>query len=233
MPITLASAFTSEIERPHGSSPLVWLVELELAQARRTGGTVTAATVFRASSYHTDVTWPVASPDAATWYPFPFSFTPIEQNQEGDLPQLDLSVDNCTRVLMPFLHAGAGMEGNRCTINLVPASALATAYPNHVFQTWDMRVAGCFATAEAVTFRLERANFLSRNVPVDRFTAARCRWGFGSAECGYVINSVAAYTTCPKTLSACIARGNDHAARRLPVIHPRRFGGFPGIPRQR
>ena len=49
----------------------------------------------------------------------------------------------------------------------------------------------------------------------------------------HIVNAVAAYTTCPKTLGACIARGQDHAARGLPVLHPARFGGFPGIPRQR
>ena len=69
--------------------------------------------------------------------------------------------------------------------------------------------------------------------PQDRYVASRCRWEFGSGQCGYVVNAVAAYTTCPKTLSACIARGQDHAARGLPVLHPARFGGFPGIPRQR
>jgi hypothetical protein len=74
-------------------------------------------------------------------------------------------------------------------------------------------------------------SFAPGQSPNDRDVASRCCWAFGSAECGYVINAAAAYTTCPKTLSACIARGQDHAARGLPVLHPARFGGFPGIHR--
>jgi phage-related protein len=98
--------------------------------------------------------------------------------------------------------------------------------------TWLFQIAGCSATDEAVQFRLERANFFTRQAPQDRYSAPRCRWEFGGLECGYVINEVAAFVTCPKTLDACIARGQDHASRGLPVLHPGRFGGFPGIAAQ-
>lgn len=233
MPITLASAFKTPIEQPHSADPLLWLVDLEISAAFKSGGSVVPAVVLRVSSHSAEIQWPLDSPDEQTWYPYNFSFTPIEQNQEGDLPQIDLTVDNSARLLMRFLHAGDGMEGNRCTIYLVPLSAIATQWPNHVYQSWDLRIAGSWANEESVTFRLERANFFSRLAPQDRYVAARCRWAFGSPECGYIINAVAAYTSCPKTLAACIARGQDHASRRLPVLHPGRFGGFPGIPRQR
>lgn len=233
MPITLPASFKSEIERPHGSNTIDWFIELQLTRPYKSGEVVVPSTIIRITSRHTETAWPAGSPSSETWHPWNFTFTPIEQNQEGDLPQLDLTVDNTTRTLMRYLHNGDGLEGNYATMFLVPANALAIAHPNHEFQRWDMQIAGAQATEDAVTFRLERANFFQRNAPQDRYIAARCRWEFGGTECGYVVNQVAAYTTCPKTIDACIARGADHASRGLPVLHPGRFGGFPGIPRQR
>lgn len=233
MPIQLPASFQSEIERPHGSNPMVCFVELQLAKPQKSGDSVLPPLLFRVCDWHTFLAWPTGSPTGETWYPFNFTFSPVEQNKEGDLPQLDLTVDNSTRTLQRYLHNGEGFEGNYCHVYLVPANGLAIAHPNHEFAKWELQVAGCTADDEAVTFRLERANFFSRLSPVDRYGAQRCRWRFGSEECGYVINEVAAYTTCPKTLDACIDRGQDHLSRGLPVVHPRRFGGFPGIPRQR
>lgn len=233
MPITLPASFKTEIERPHGTVPLLWFVELQVARPYQSGDTVVPAVLLRITNHHSEIAWPASSPGSETWYPYNFTFTPIEQNQEGDLPQLDLSVDNSARVLMRYLHAGHGLEGNYCRIYLVPETALGIAHPNHEYQRWDLLIAGALASDEAVTFRLERANFFSRQAPQDRYIAGRCRWEFGSPECGYIINDVAAFTSCPKTVDACVARGADHASRGLPVLHPRRFGGFPGIPRQR
>lgn len=236
MPITLASQFKTAIEKPHGDATdeLLWLVELQVAKAYRSGASVVPSVVARVCSAQLAIRWPIGSAnEVQEWYPVNFTFSAIEQDQEGNLPQLDLTLDNSTRALMPILHSGNGMEGNYCHIYLVPRSALAVASPNHVFQVWKLDVAATFATEEAITFRLEKTNFFQKVVPADRFHAERCRWSFGSPECGYIINNVAAYSTCPKTVDACKLRGQDHASRGLPVVHPRRFGGFPGIPTQR
>ena len=231
MPITLPQSFTNEVERPHGATPMLWLVEVELARAYSVAGTIIPSVTTQIGSYHEVISWtPAGHFIPGTFYPFNFSFTPIEQTQEGDLPQVDLTIDNAARTLMRVLHTGDGFEGNYCKVWLVPFSALGV---NNEFQVWDLQVAAAFANDEAITFRLERANFFTRQAPQDRFVAARCRWGFGSRECGYVINSLAAFATCPKDVDSCTARGQDHRARGLPVLHPRRFGGFPGIPRQR
>lgn len=233
MPITLPASFRPEIERPHGQNPLVWFAEIEVTRPIKIGATVYPRNLFRITTHPSIVAWPVSSPTNDTWYPFNFTFTPIEQNQEGDLPQLDLSIDNTARTLMRYLHDGDGLEGNYVWLYCVPANGLGVAYPNHEYQKWELQVAGATANDEAITFRLERANFFNRMSPQDRFVSSRCRWEFGSAECGYLVNAAAAFTTCPKTVDACAARGADHYARGLPVLHPGRFGGFPGIPRQR
>lgn len=232
MPIELPASF-DDIERPRGDHALVWLVELQLVRPYLSGLTVVPSFLFRLTSHHEIVNWPASSPLSEQWHPFNFSFSPIEQTTEGDLPQIELSVDNTTRTLMRYLHDGDGMEGNYCTVFGVMENGLGIAYPNHEFARWDFQVAGAQASGDAVSFRLERANFFDRLVPQDRFTAGHCRWEFGGRECGYVINAVAAFTDCPRTVLACVERGQDHASRGLPVLHPARFGGTPGVPKQR
>lgn len=172
-------------------------------------------------------------PNQQTWYPFPFTFSPIEMNQEGDLPQIELTVDNTARFLMQYLHDGDGIEGNRAILYLVPSGALSLVYPNHQYQRWDLEVAGVVANEEAIGIRLELPNFLQRRSPTDRYIPSRCRWQYGSGECGYVLNQFAAFATCNKTIGACIDRGADLIARGLPPVLPANYGGHPGVSVQR
>lgn len=224
MPIILPSTLQMEGEKPHATQPWLWLFELQLSR----GDESTPSVLMRSSNSDQTVTWPVGSPDGEEWHPVPFSFTAIEQNQEGDLPQLQAQLDNTTRFFMRYLHAGR-IEGNRATLFLVPSASLAIAYPDHEFLRWDMLVASVQADSEAITLQLERPNFFARTSPSDRYIPKRCRWKFGSSLCGYVINGFAAFTTCDKSLSACIERGADLVARGLPPVLPGNYGGHPGI----
>lgn len=234
MPLTIPPLMQAELERPHGTSPSIWFVEIQCTKPYRSGpSTVVPSFVFRVTSYEAEVAWPASSPVGETWTPFVFTFSPIEQDQEGNLPQIDLTVDNTARHLMRYLHNGDGLEGNKVRVFLANANGLALAYPNHEYQLWEFDIAGASANDESVTFRLERANFFSKLAPQDRYVASRCRWEHGGSECGYPINAAAAFQTCSRTLSACADHGADELLRGLPVLHPRRFGGFPGIPTQR
>lgn len=224
MPLILPDAMKAASERPHGRSAWVWLWDLEVH--RRTS--VLPAVVFLFTSSPTPVSWP-PGPSARTFHPFPFDMSDVEQTNEGDLPSLDLAVDNTARTLMRYLHDGQGFEGNRATAYLTHAEGLGDG--EHL--QFDFVVASAVASVESVTLRLEQPNYFQVRSPASRFVARRCRWRFGSPECGYPITSAAGFTTCSKTIDDCIERGQDEAFRRLPVLHPRRFGGFPGIPAQR
>jgi len=229
---TLHSDVKAVIEQPQGRTPFVWLWDLEL-QPRTVS---LPPVVFRMTSQPAQHQfWPPSGGGALTFYPFPFSQSEIQQSSEGNLPSLDLSVDNTTRVLMQYLHAGQGFEGNRITCYLGVATSLPTTpvAANTAFQTFDFRVASAIATEQAITITIRDPGLWNINVPSARFVALRCRWEFGGPECGYPITATAGFTACDKLLPSCIARGNDERARHLPVLHPRRFGGFPGIPVQR
>lgn len=227
--IVLPNSLKSESEKPHGEAAWIWCWELE---AKAWDG-VTNPTLFRFTSWHEDLVWPVSDPTAKTWYPFPFAASPIEQSSDGSLPQIDLAIDNSTRMAMRYLHESAGMIGNRATAFLIQASGKDIAYPNHEFLRFDFTITGASANDQVVTLRLELPNLLDRKTPEDRFVAGKCRWEHGGPECGYRINTVAAFQTCGKRYSDCQAHGVDEAARNIPVLHPMRFGGFLGIPVQR
>jgi phage-related protein len=229
MVLSLPSTFKQEGERPQGTNPWLWLLELVISR----GDELLPPVILRTTSGQTQLQWPLSDPGSTTWYPFPFEFSPIEQNQEGDLPQLELTVDNTARFLSEYLHAGNGMEGNPATLFLVPTNALSLAYPNHQYQRWDLQVAGAVMNDEGVGIRLEMPNFLTTMSPMDRYVPSRCRWQYGSGQCGYVLNGFAAFLTCPKTIGACIERGADLVTRGLPAVLPGNYGGHPGVSVQR
>lgn len=233
MPLILPSSFDSK-EEPISGDKYHWFVEVQLQRPYRVGpGDISPALLLRVVDYHEPIEWPLSAPTFTQWEPFNFSLSPMTQNQEGDLPVVQLTVDNVGRTLMLPLHEGQGLEGNYVYVYLVPRSALTVAYPNEEYRRFEFQIASASADDESVTFKLERANFFTRQVPQDRFSARRCRWAFGSEQCGYIQNAVAAYTDCNKTMSDCILRGDDHVARGLPRLHPQRIGAFPGIPKQR
>ncbi|MFN3242063.1 MAG: hypothetical protein ACE37K_11170 [Planctomycetota bacterium] len=232
MPITLPSSFASR-EDPHSADAYVRLLELELERPRLDLDTPMPALLLRSCKWHEGLSWPPSHPESWGWQPWNFSLSVMRRDGEGNLPGLQLSVDNTTGALMRYLHAGAGLEGNTCRLYTVPQSALSIAYPNHEFERWDFEVISATATSRAISIRLGFQNFYEKAAPQDRFTARRCRWPFGSRQCGYVVNSAAAYTTCDKTLGSCIKRGDDHVARGLPRMNPRNFGAFPGVSKQR
>lgn len=173
-------------------------------------------------------------PTPVTYYPFPFAMGEIEADQEGNLPSIDISVDNTARTLMPTLHAAGGFEGNRASLILTHESQLlAPPFPNEVAIPFKFRISQALATQSAIQLKLESPQFFSQGIPRDRFVSKRCRWAFGGPECGYPITPFAAFTTCDGTIPACVERGDDEVARLLPRLHPRRYGGFPGIPQSR
>lgn len=232
MPVNLPLLMQQAGEVPQQAQPWIWLCELEVVRRSAT----LPAVLLRMTSSDQVVEWPPAAtaPPRLSWYPMAFGHSEIDSSQQGDLPSVDLTIDNTARTLMRYLHSGDGFEGNRATLFLVHGSSITSpAYPAHQYQRWDFVIAAASATDAAVVLRLEQPNLFEDRLPADRFVAQRCRWRFGGPECGYPITPAAAFTTCDKSLLACIARGADEADRRLPVLHPRRYGGFPGIPVQR
>lgn len=235
MGLVLPASFKAQIERAHGTQEPLWLLELVLDP----GSVSRPPVILRICDGQERLEWPLGNlaeggdPDPWYWEPFPFVFSPIEQTQEGQITQIDLSIDNAARMLMRFLHDGHGLEGNTAKLFLVYRNGLSIAYPNHEFQLLETEVQLAQADDEAATFRLGMPNWFGFTSPQARYIPKKCRWDFGSSRCGYVINAFAAFARCPKTIAACTARGADLIARGLPAVLPGNYGGHPGISTQR
>ena len=230
MAINLPASFKANIEKAHATNDRLWLLELELDR----GAVGVAPIGVRLCDGFHQITCQLS--DAAgpiTWEPFPFVFSEVEQNQEGDLTQIELQIDNSMRSLMQYLHNGEGLEGNKANLYLVYRNGLSIAYPNHEYQALRLRVMSASATSETIALRLGLPNFFQVMSPPDRYVPSKCRWEFGGPQCGYLVNEFAGYTSCPKTVAACVARGADLVARGLWPILPGNYGGKPGITRFR
>lgn len=225
---TIPPNMAAQAEQPAQTSSWVWLLYIVAEDADPP--TIPQATVFRLTTYPQPVDWPTGIAPAITWYPFPFEVGDLEYSGEGDLPQLDVVLSNVSRWPMRYLHQHAGLVGRAVQLFLVTEAGLAIAYPNHESLAWNFRIVGSSANGDSVTLRLAMPNFWTRKAPQDRYIASRCRWQFGSTECGFVVNAASGFTDCAKTLADCAARGDDEYTRGLPRLHPKRFGGVPGVP---
>lgn len=200
----------SETLKTASAKAWIWLVEGTLEQ------TTEASPCFRLTNYDQEVTY-----DSKTFHPYPLTIEPITSSGRGNLPAIRLVLSNVTRIWSRYLHAGGGMIGQAVTITLTHADHLTAG------TSWDFEVGECAATDDAIALTLKLPDFWEIAAPTDVFRATRCRWRYRSDECGYL----GSLGDCNKTLSDCIAHGDDMAAAGRPRRHPRVFGGFPGIPR--
>lgn len=221
---TLPLDWSARTRKIHQDQPFVWCWDLQLEH--------NPTTDTRA--------WLTPYPSPLTtagkeFQPYPIMQGDIDENAEGDLPQLELNVSNHGRVIAPYLETvaeGDGLVGSIARGYLVNTDDLSQQ------MIFDFRVGGVTLTDEWATLRLEMFNFFKRRVPNYTFNPQVCGWRFGTgtaahpSPCGYIINAAAAYTSCNKDVADCILRGDDEDVRNLPRLHPLRFGGFLGIPQQ-
>lgn len=219
MPLTLTTALREATQDPSSAAPLLWLWTVRLVEQADPDPSIVVDLVRNPEPITVGST---------TFWPWPIQASTIEHSATGDLPTAQLAIDNRTRWLMPYAHAYNGFAGQRVSGYLVNAKSLPASLA--AATRFDFEVRRAEANAEAIVLQLEIPNLWRIRLPIDRYRPDRCDHpDFGGPECGYIRNDVAAYDTCGRTLAECILRGQDHAARRLPVQHPRRFGGFRGV----
>jgi hypothetical protein len=164
--------------------------------------------------------------DGDTYRPFPVLHSALEQNSDGDLPQMEIQIDNSSKLVAPYVDQGGGFLDRDVKATLVNTDDLTQSF------SFYFKVAGCTLTTTAATLRLEIDNWFQRKIPVDTFNIVRCRHRFGGPRCKYLVNDLAAYTDCGKTITDCKARHADMIARNLGANVLSSYGAFLGIPQQ-
>lgn len=178
--------------------------------------------VFRFVNFAESVTW-----DGKTFAPFPVSHGEVRSDADGTLPALDVTVSNITQEVEQVMDENAGLTGRYVTIYLVHKDQLAEPEPATSLR---LRVGSSTYDNRAATFKLVTPVLTNAAHPPARYMRTRCRWVYKSPECGYV----GTLATCDKTLSGptgCVFHGEDDATNGRTVLHPKRFGGQPGIAR--
>jgi lambda family phage minor tail protein L len=179
----------------------------------------------------------VGTPEQVTfrgnvYYPFPITHTVMRATESGDLPSLTVTVSNVSREIIATLEAHQGLIGQSARIILTNMEALTTGKP---IIEQDFRVMTMTATEEACAAQLGDISLYETFFPGQRMMRNFCRHQYRSAACGYSVpTSHANYlSTCDKSLdgpNGCQVHGASETAAGTAVIHPNRFGGFPGIP---
>lgn len=165
--------------------------------------------------------------DGHTYQPFPIVISDFNQDNEGNLPSLTVTVSNVSREVEAYVESGAILD-RTVYIRVVHADHLDDASHQIIDR---FIVTECSSTVESISFTLGLPNLFEISFPRQRYIRGRCRHKYKSLQCGYA-GSIAA---CDKTLdgvNGCRVHGDDEINRGLARLHPLRYGGFPGIPKR-
>jgi phage-related protein len=221
----ISSNLSSAVHALSSGDPLIFLAEVEVPtdpQTRYRLTTHVVDTVFGTSSTGADV----------TYYRFPIDFDSIKTDVEGSIPIISFMIANGDPALLSTLFTHRGMTGRPVVLRFVLQSELDDV-TSHI--RFDGKVRAVRVREDGIAFSVSATNLYGRQKPSRRYQAKRCRvTEFGNAECGYPKNATgAAFSTCPRTLAACEARGDDEVVLGLPRQHPERFNAELSMARNR
>lgn len=230
MPLTLHQNLIDSTKKVHADSPwlFLWYFEVDI--------TTSASTVLRLVRYPTEIT-PLALPAphvGKKFYPFPMSWSDYTEEGEANLPRMQLTLENASRLFSQHLENGQGFIGNLVSLFLIPLDLHLDTPVGGEPPFWIQRnfhVVDAGVDSQDVVLGLELPNFYERLYPEQIYNPNRCRFRFGlqGGGCPYVLSTAAAHDDCSKELVECSTRGLDMASRGYPKrLLPERFGGFPG-----
>jgi phage-related protein len=203
--------------------PFIWLYELDTLEDPKE--------TIRLTNYDKEIT--AAHPlsqtgEEFTWYPAAIVHSGVEQNTEADLPSLSVTVGNASLEVAEYVERLAGMVSSPARIWLVSSLELEDLSSG---VSLDGEITGCTMRPDSLTFLFSCYNPFVKTFPPYLFSSSRCRWLYGSVECGAIPGEGFVPQECPGfTLAACEQVGAAELQSGLPKKHPQQFGGFPGIP---
>jgi|10_taG_2_1085330.scaffolds.fasta_scaffold02268_3 lambda family phage minor tail protein L len=198
----------------------VWLYEIEVP--------TTPATRYRFVRDSSQVTF-----RGNIYYPFPISHSETRQDDKGNLPRVNMTVSNVSREVVDNLNSYGGLVGQPVRIILTHELAIAT---NSSIIEHDFKIVTTNINEDAVTASLGDLNLYDAKLPQQKMMRFYCRHQYQDGGCGYHVDNsdTANYLdSCDKSLNGangCRVHGESEAAAGITILHPERFGGFPGIP---
>ncbi len=172
------------LEKNKLSGTVPWLILLEVSIPS------TPATTIYLVRNTEDITF-----NSQTYTAFPFELDVSKQVSKGDIPTIELRVNNVTRTLQSYLEDYDGLVDESVTIRVVAKPTGESVY--HEAASWTYDILAVHSDAQYVYFTLGAPNPLSRRFPLYRYIAFNCRWRFRldssvvAPECGYAGNDSA------------------------------------------
>lgn len=204
----------TELNKPFPSDGLAWLLEAAIDQ------TPTATVLVRLATALQPITY-----QSKTYEPYPFSVGPWSDDSSGRRDTIEITLSNQSLEAGRWVAEGRGFRDMPFTLLLIQKELL-TEDPVIELRGY---IDAPLVTEAAVSLPVRQSRANDRSWPWMRFVPSCHAVYQDPATCGYD----GSLPTCAKTLTACVEHGDDEAANDRPVIHPQRFHGFPGIPRER
>ena len=161
------------------------------------------------------------------WSPFPCGLSVIEEDTEGNLPELTLTVSNATREIMALLIAHDYLLDQRVELYLVHKNHLANpaAASRFVFTITEVT-----ADTEAVTFALSTQDLYRYEIPGNRILKDWCGETYKGSRCGFTGDPSETLGPCLKTLAECRRRDAWQVANGEEGRQSKRYGAWPSLP---
>lgn len=188
------------LEKNKVGAKSAWLILVDIE--------VTVGTTLRYVANNENVTF-----DGNLYTALPLMIDSTKETSKGEIPSVNLSVSNITRVLRTYLESYDGLTGCDVTLYVVNSDFLAEDYSD---LTLEFSVLETKVTEEWVSLRLGAQNPLRKRFPLMRYMAGQCNWSdsFKGVECKYAG-------------SATVCDGSWRRCKELSNVA--NFGGYPGL----
>jgi len=161
-----------------------------------------------------------------TWSPWPCRIGELAQDSKGNINGLQISIGNALASVSRLLKANDWLRNHRVRVLLTHVSLLDQA---EAHTEWRATVVETTHSWGTTTLTLAAFAFMDFTVPQQLVTPL-CPFKYRGKGCAFAGDpGDVDLGACVKHLEACEARGQWEQDHALPKMHPRNFGGFPGI----
>ncbi len=173
--------------------------------------------------------------DGKTYQAFDIGVSELETNSDGSLKPLHLFVSSVSREVTAYIMNNK-IRGRTVYVRVVNTNALGSA-DNQLFEKFTARSIKIVDATNIIQIELGNPPLFNKAFPGNRFTRSTCtRFAFGGSLCGFVVdnNTPSNLTECDRTFdgpAGCRAHGDYEQESGLTREHPRRFGGWLGLPK--
>lgn len=220
-------SLVAEKNRRIGRGTYVWLLYLETVNP--SSGELEA---YRFCSHGERLEYGTASDGSAVlWYPAPFAVGELEEEGDGSIPSVPVTIANVREDLVEKLLERDFLAGQRAIVTLVHTSTLADPAAQI---SWEGAVGGVEVTERAIAFQISSAPLFELEAPQVTVVEDSCGNVYGADGCEFPIDLLdpgkAVLGDCQKRLVDCRARkARAVALGHTPILWPLNFSAEPGV----